>query len=301
MLTGTPLDLTPFGSVLQGFGLVILLVALGALYLAIRKPKTIAGKVVCTAIVIGAFGYFPVKGILEARKQRDRLQDAVARFQEHCKTAGPKIKRVVADVDGIVWMRWRPETFNQGDQYRLNDPYGQDCIGEDCFRRLLRATEGFENDPARKQPYYKGYRFVETIDPRDGLAYRYSLVLPRQNPKLSSLAEPELKRIRIDKLTAVYGVTWDDLSTREDRDRWIAGSSLKVIDRRTNELIAERIGYMFDAALGDSSGGRQPWTYAERYACPEFPPLGDGTARRMRTFRETPDFLMTVLKPTEGE
>jgi hypothetical protein len=101
--------------------------------------------------------------------------------------------------------------------------------------------------------------------------------------------------------TAAYGVTWDDLSTREDRDRWIAGSSLKVIDLRTNEVIAERIGYMFDAGLGDQGGGRQPWTYARGNACPEFTPLGDGTARRTRTYRETPDFLQTVLRPSEGE
>lgn len=300
MLTGTALDLTPFGPLLQGLGLVVLLLALGALYLAIRKPKTILAKVFWSAIVVGVFGYFPVKNYLEARKQRDRFEDAFARFQEYCKTAGPKVKRVIADVDGIVWLKWRFDTFDPDDQYGLNDPYGHDCIGAECFRRVLRATEGLENDPGRKQPHYKGYRFVETIDPKDGLAYRYTLALRPHDPQLSGPPEPELRRIRIEKATASYAVTWDDVSTREDRDHWIAGSSLKAIDLRTNEVLGERIGYMFDAGLGDKSGGRQPWSYARSNACPEFAPLGDGTARRMRTYRETPDFLYSVLRPSTG-
>jgi hypothetical protein len=301
MLTGTPLDLTPFGPVLQGIGFFILLLALGALYLAIRKPKTLAGKVICSAIVVAVFGYLPATSMWEGHKQRERFDEAFARFQEHCRTAGFKIKRAVEDVDGIVWLKWRPKERNQYDQYRLNDPYGHDCDGEACIEQLLRATEGLENDPARKQPHYKGYKFVESVDPRDGRAYRYTLALPPQDTQLSSLPRPQLKRVRIDKPAARYGVTWDDLSTRDDRDRWIAGSSLQVIDLRTNEVIGERIGYMFDAGLGDRGGGRQPWTYARGNACPEFTPLGDGTARRTRTYRETPDFLMTVLKPREGE
>jgi hypothetical protein len=55
-----------------------------------------------------------------------------------------------------------------------------------------------------------------------------------------------------------YGVTYDDISTREERDYWIAGSSLKVIDLQTNEVMAERIGYMMDRGQGDTeeAGGR---------------------------------------------
>lgn len=297
MLTGTPLDLTPFGPALQGVGLVFVLLALGALYWAVRKPRTVAGKVICSAIVVAVFGYFPAKAVWEGHKHRQRVNEAFARFQEHCRSAGPKIKRVVEDVDGIAWLKWRPGELNLYDQYRLNDPYGHDCDGEACIKQLLRATEGLENDPARKQPHTKGYRYVETIDPRDGRAYRYSLALVPKSPAVTTW-RTQLRRIEIAQPIAPYGVTWDDLSTREDRDRWIAGSSLKVIDLHTNEVIAERIGYMFDAGLGASGDGRQPWTYAQRYACPEFPAQPD--ARRIRSLRETPNFLLTVLKPRLG-
>ncbi|MBL0209276.1 MAG: hypothetical protein IPP84_15475 [Propionivibrio sp.] len=65
-----------------------------------------------------------------------------------------------------------------------------------------------------------------------------------------------------------YGVTYDDISTREERDYWIAGSSLKVIDLKTNEVMAERIGYMMDRGQGNTSGGRAPWLLAADHACP---------------------------------
>ena len=68
-----------------------------------------------------------------------------------------------------------------------------------------------------------------------------------------------------------YGVTYDDISTREEREPWIAGSSLKVIDLQTNEVMAERIGYMMDRGQGDTSGGRSPWRLAANAACPAFP------------------------------
>jgi hypothetical protein len=310
MLTGTPLDLTPFGAVLQGIGLIALLLATAALYVAIRLPKSVPGKVIASAIVVAVFGYFPVMSAWEGYKERRRFNDAYAHFQERCKSAGEHVERVVDDVDGVMWMKWRPKEFNQYDQYRLTDPYGQDCGGDECIERLLRATRGTELDPERKlgshyMSPYRGYRFVESFDPADGKLYRYERQLYRPHDREAkwdwTLVRTELVRTSIDRPTARYGITWDDLSSHEDRDRWIAGSSLRVIDLQTNEVVAERIGYMFDSGLGNKSGGRQPWTYAQHNACPEFPSVGDGTNRRMRTYRETLDFVVSVLKPAQGK
>jgi len=52
-----------------------------------------------------------------------------------------------------------------------------------------------------------------------------------------------------------YGVTYEDISTREERDHWIAGSSLKVIDVQSGEVLAERIGYKIDRAQGSRARG----------------------------------------------
>jgi hypothetical protein len=107
-----------------------------------------------------------------------------------------------------------------------------------------------------------------------------------------------LETTPVDRFTTRYGITWDDISTREDREHWIAGGSLKVIDLQTNEIIAERIGYMMDRGLGDKSGFRNPWAFAEQYACPEFRQIGPSDPRRGRSYNETAIFITKVLKTT---
>lgn len=91
-------------------------------------------------------------------------------------------------------------------------------------------------------------------------------------------------------------MTYDDISTREERDYWIAGSSLKVIDLETDEVIAERIGYMVDWAQGVRVGGRSPWLLAANNACPEFAPRHGSVSQLSQTIR----FVNKSLKPREA-
>ena len=120
-----------------------------------------------------------------------------------------------------------------------------------------------------------GYRFVEAIDPKDGKLYRFTAHIER--PGLTDTRYVKdyvnfvVDREPITQRTARYGVTYDDISTKEDRDYWIAGSSLRVVDLETNEVIAERIGYKMDYGQGPDGAARQGWTYASRNACPAFP------------------------------
>lgn len=50
------------------------------------------------------------------------------------------------------------------------------------------------------------------------------------------------------------GSTFDDISTHAEREYGIAGSSLRVIDLETKEVLAERVGYMVDMAQGSRAG-----------------------------------------------
>ena len=208
----------------------------------------------------------------------------MAQFEMHCKSAGEKINRTVENVDGIVWMKWRPKGVNLSDQFELDDPYGKDCSGDECIGRLLRVTKGAELNPEDAKLYSKGFRFVETTDPRDGMKYRYIGVIKVIRQRTPDQIEqykkntgrnpgPDvygfgLERESIQQFTARYGVTWDDISTREDREKWVAGSSLKAIDLKTNEIMAERVGYLIDKGLGSQAGFRSPWPMAKAWACP---------------------------------
>lgn len=305
-------ELTWIPEALRALGWFYMVLALVALAYALIKPETIWNKGWAVAGVVLLFGALPIGSYVagsgkrhQRQEQEARLAQAKAHFEMRCKSAGEKVHRTVENVDGVVWMKWREPISNAdnfADQYKLNDPYGRDCGGEDCIVKLLRATEGLELDPQKKEPHHQGYRFVESRNPQDGKPYRYSLRLYRpfdRDPKwLKTLIRPELVSEPIDKLTTRYGVTWDDISTKEDRDRWIAGSSLKVVDLQTNEVIAERIGYMMDWGQGSQEGFRSPWLFAEYMACPAFEESSAGNPIKASRSR---NFIRKVLQPNRGE
>lgn len=217
---------------------------------------------------------------------------AKAMFEERCKKAGVFIHRTVENVEGVFVIKVRQKSINYGDQFAMDDPYGLDSGGENYLKTFFSGF--FKN----RKPPPPGYRYVEAVDPTDGNRYRYT----------GRLDQPWLRDKRygdwvfefvLDKAPATgapprYGVTYDDISTREEREYWIAGSSLRVIDLKTNEVIAERVGYMMDRGQGNRSGGRSPWLLAADNACPEFPLDG---SRQSYQGNQTRHFVVSVLKP----
>lgn len=218
---------------------------------------------------------------------KTRLAKAEAMFAERCKKAGVFIHRTAENVEGILLMKIRPDATNYDQQYELDDPYGHDVGGIGLINSFLQGRNQ-QGSLAFEALVSKGYRYVEAIDPKDGKRYRYTgsmKVIGQKNrnaPNVRRALEVnpnfDLNKYAytLDKVPAPgpaprYGVIYDDISTREDRDYWIAGSSLKVTDLQTNEVMAERIGYMMDRGQGNTSGGRAPWLLAARNACPPFP------------------------------
>ena len=304
MLTGTPLDLTPFGSLLAGIGWLYWLLAASGLWWALRGERPWKVKLLRAAPIVVLFGLLPGISAWHGLQQKHTLDSAMTLFAERCKTAGEKIFRTVDNVDGVVWMKWREATSNAdnyADQWKLNDPYGNDCGAEACIAALLRVSEGQDRNPEGAKRYAAGYRFVETVDPRDGRRYRYSAALKLDLESVQRERETgtppaayqfrfRMDRTLIQAFSTRYGITWDDISTRQDRERWIAGGSLKVIDLQTKEVLAERVGYMMDRGQGSEEGFRSPWALAQRTACPAFEPL----------IPRTRSFVLSVLKPSQG-
>jgi hypothetical protein len=269
--------LTPFGALLQGIGLLYWVVVIGVAVLAWRWPKRRAVKLgACAAVLVLALA--PTINQYRAQSAaKARYQAAMAHFEMRCKSAGEKIVRTVENVEGVVWMKWR-DKYDVGDdydQFKLSDPYGRDCNAEGCIEQLLRATKGAELDPKNELHARAGYSFVDTLEPQSKQWRRYTRQLYRQkerDPKFADWAiASEVAWKAIERPTARYGVTWDDISTREDREFWVAGGSIKVVDLQTNEVIAERIGYIIDRGQGGKGGFRSPWSWALSYGpmCPQ--------------------------------
>lgn len=231
------------------------------------------------------------------------LEVARTLFQQRCAVAGERILRTVKDVDGVLLLKLRPEARNFGNQFRLDDPYGSEYLGEGYIKSFLQAHHELPGEIARlKGRSYSaseqiGYTFVEADNPSDGKRHRYMAIID-QPGKTDPRYVIDYARVVVTSSPSSgpsprYGVTYDDISTTEDRKHWIAGSSLKILDLQTNEVIAERIGYMMDPGQGNKSGGRSPWLIAASHACPAFkgrhPALSQGG--------QTDRFVEKVLQP----
>ncbi|MEO8080325.1 MAG: hypothetical protein ABI641_07335 [Caldimonas sp.] len=312
-MRGGPIDLTPFGVVLTGIAWIYWLLAIVALVVAVRSGSTRRSKLMLATIVVLLFGFIPGREAWQGWQAKRALDESIALFEERCKTAGETVERTVDDIEGIVWMRWREEYSNSdgfADQWKLNDPYGRDCGLEDCIAKLLRVTSGEDLNPEEAKRHVRGYAFVETTDPRDGQRYRYtahmahgwSLAAVERHRKATGEGVPyfsyrfALDRVPISSFSAHYGVFWNDISTHKDRDHWIAGGSVKVVDLNTNQAIAEKTGYMLERGQGSRAGGRSPWLLAVQNACPPFA-NEPGVSRRGRTLNETLSFIVKVLHP----
>lgn len=244
----------------------------------------------------------------------NRQEKAMAMWKERCQKAGEFIYQTVDDVESVYLMKLRPKEPNFGAQFVMDDPYGDDVYGMGLVSNFLRKASPPDKPPVTST---KGYRYVVAKNVGDGQLYRFTggwvstrkkdVKSPwiqdelKRNPKLDlNIYDFQLQRSPPEPLPR-YGVTWDDISTREEREYWIAGSSLKVIDLQTNQVIAERIGYMVDWAQGSRAGNRSPWLFAADTACPAFrdpalPRVQPASAYRSgQTYR----FVSKVLKPKQ--
>lgn len=251
--------------------------------------------------------FFFVSTIAAGSDAQELSRSAKAKqlFEQRCASAGERIVEKVENVDGIFLMRIRGAKANFSKQYLLDDPYGDDLGGSAYIQSFLKVNFDLDDayrhlavGPAKLAKRRQvGYEFVDALDPESGRRYRYTGFIEqpgKTNPNFSLnyyrvilvAKEAEAARPR-------YGVTFEDISTPLDRDYWIAGSSLKVIDLKENRVIAERVGYMYDPGQGNTSGGRSPWMMAASYACPAFP----GSTPHIHRLGQSERFVEKVLVP----
>ena len=218
--------------------------------------------------------------------QQEKAQSAARIFDKLCGTAGEKIFKTVENVDGVFLVKLRPEKSHDSQQFSLDDPYGRDFSGHAYIKSFLAGfSESGTSGGAGARPV--GYKFVEAIDPADMRMYRYTASLKAvrkkditapyvkaeivKNPKYDiNIYAFVLDKKSVESRSARFGVQYNDISTQEQREHWIAGSLLQIIDLDSNAVLAERTGYMMDPGQGATAGGRSPWLIAAGYACPGF-------------------------------
>jgi len=273
-----------------------------------ERWRIVATSLLSLALLV-ACGNAPQK---QETATQDRLilakrERGMEMWKARCQKSGESIRKTLKDVQGIYLINVRTDQ-NLDNQFALNDPYGLDLVGDGYIETFLQGSYGFgRNAPwPAEWPAHKGYRFVEAKDPRDGQLYRYTgrVEEPWQNDKrfLKGYLRYVIDRAPINERTAQFGVRYDDISTREEREYWIAASSLKVVDLSNDEVIAERVGYMVDWAQGSRAGGRSPWLFAADNACPDFDrdfpeSVRTSNHKNRNQPRQAQRFVEKVLKP----
>ena len=250
---------------LLGIALVtIIAMAIGFKFTA-RKNRLWVGLLIAVAVPYSCIS--PLVHELKRDQQkaaekeaewRKRYEPAKARFDQLCQNAGEKIYRTADNVDGILLLKVRGDDEKYQDSFYnpRKDQMWEDAAVESEFDReayieefLLPYTSSFPR-----------YIYADVLQ-NNGLVIRYSRQREDQNWVMEQQPTPHPR--------ARYAVTYENDISWENRKHWIAGTTIKVIDTKTNELMAEKTMYAFVPALGYSELEQNPNPWGRGDRCPE--------------------------------
>ena len=189
---------------------------------------------------------------------RKRYDPAKARFDQLCQNAGEKIYRTADNVDGILLLKVRGDDEKYQDSFYnpRKDQMWEDAAVESEFDReayieefFLWATSGLPR-----------YAYIDVIQ-KDGSIIRYSTRREDRNWVMDQQPNPHPR--------ARYAVTYENDISWENRKHWIAGTTIKVIDTKTNTLMAEKTMYAFVPELGYSKFEQNPNPWGRGMHCPD--------------------------------
>ena len=249
---------------LLGIALVtIIAMAIGFKFTA-RKNRLWVGLLIAVAVPYSCIS--PLVRELKRDQQkaaekeaewRKRYEPAKARFDQLCQNAGEKIDRTADNVDGILLLKVRGDDEKyQSNRYNpLKDQMWEDAAVESEFDReayieefLLPYTSSFPR-----------YTYADVLQ-KNGLVIRYSRQREEQNWVMEQRPTPHPR--------ARYAVTYENDISWENRKHWIAGTTIKIIDTKTNELMAEKTMYAFVPELGYSKFEQNPNPWGRGMRCP---------------------------------
>ena len=253
---------------LLGIALVtIIAMAIGFKFTA-RKNRLWVGLLIAVAVPYSCIS--PLVHELKRDQQkaaekeaewRKRYEPAKARFDQLCQNAGEKIYRTADNVDGILLLKVRGDDEKyQSNRYNpLKDQMWEDAAVEsDWFRNGY--IDGFLPYTMRNFQSSSGYTYVDVLQ-KDNSIIRYSgdWQITLNHPFHT---EPN------PKFPARYAVTYENDISWENRKHWIAGTTIKIIDTKTNELMAEKTMYAFVPELGYSKYEQNPNPWGRGQRCP---------------------------------
>ena len=249
----------------------MLVCALGSIFLCYKAQPKFLKKypwlLPAPGLVVAAlFFLFPKALVWQEEREnaekvaewRKRYDPAKARFDQLCQNAGEKIYRTADNVNGILLLKVRgdDEKYQDNSYNPRKDQMWEDAAVESEFDReayieefFLWATSGLPR-----------YAYIDVIQ-KDGSIIRYSTRREDRNWVMDQQPNPHP--------CARYAVTYENDISWENRKHWIAGTTIKIIDTKTNELMAEKTMYAFVPELGYSKFEQNPNPWGRGMRCPD--------------------------------
>ena len=193
----------------------------------------------------------------EEAEWRKRYDPAKARFDQLCQNAGEKIYRTADNVDGILLLKVRgdDEKYQDNSYNPLKDQMWEDAAVESESKR-----EGYiEEFLLRSNLSFPRYIYADVLQ-KDNSIIHYSIYKVNQEWVEDKQLNPHPR--------ARYAVTYENDISWENRKHWIAGTTIKIIDTQTNELMAEKTMYAFVPELGYSELEQNPNPWGRGMRCP---------------------------------
>ena len=246
----------------------MLVCALGSIFLCYKAQPKFLKKypwlLPAPGLVVAAlFFLFPKALVWQEEREnaekvaewRKRYEPAKARFDQLCQNAGEKIYRTADNVDGILLLKVRgdDEKYQDNSYNPLKDQLWEDAA--------LESEAAGENYIERFLPVLSrvSYDYVDVLQ-KNGSWVRYSTRWENERWVRDKQPNPNSR--------ARYAVTYENDISWENRKHWIAGTTIKIIDTKTNELMAEKTMYAFVPELGYSKFEQNPNPWGRGMRCP---------------------------------
>ena len=209
--------------------------------------------------------------------RKQYYEPAKARFDQLCQNAGEKIYRTADNVDGILLLKVRgdDEKYQDNSYNPLKDQMWENAALPSEFDR--------EEYIGSFLPDWSGvhYDYIDVLQ-KDGSITRYS-------GDWHMTDKPFNQEINPSHPTR-YAVTYENDVSWENRKHWIAGTTIKIIDTKTNTLMAEKTMYVFVPELGYSKFEQNPNPWGRGDRCPEENPYQQQTVSFVRKVLLSPAF-----------